>query len=84
MVSGSDLIFSEMSPIAGTSFVQGNFLEDSTKQQILRELGGRNVDVILSDMAPNATGHADINHWRIMVNSFVLIDTKFLNLAPYP
>lgn len=45
-----------MEPIEGVSFLQGDFREDEVAARLAAELGGRAVDVVLSDMAPNLSG----------------------------
>lgn len=42
--------------IAGMTFLQGDFLEDAVLQQLADALQGQQVDVVLSDMAPNMSG----------------------------
>lgn len=37
-------------------FIQGDFREDAVLQQLVGVLGGRAVDVVVSDMAPNLSG----------------------------
>jgi 23S rRNA (uridine2552-2'-O)-methyltransferase len=46
----------DFEPIEGVTFVQGDFREDAVMQALERELAGRAVDVVLSDMAPNLSG----------------------------
>jgi 23S rRNA (uridine2552-2'-O)-methyltransferase len=46
----------EFEPIEGVHFLQGDFQEEAVLQQLLELLGGRRVDVVLSDMAPNLSG----------------------------
>jgi 23S rRNA (uridine2552-2'-O)-methyltransferase len=46
----------DFEPIEGVTFVQGDFREDAVMQALERELAGRPVDVVLSDMAPNLSG----------------------------
>jgi 23S rRNA (uridine2552-2'-O)-methyltransferase len=55
----------EMKPIAGVDFLQLDFLDESAPAK-LRELLGGKADVVLSDMAANATGHRKTDHLRIM------------------
>src|SRR4029079_5303778 len=55
----------KMDPIPGVDFLVLDFL-DETAPQILRELLGGPADVVLSDMAANATGHRQTDHLRIM------------------
>ncbi|SEA62947.1 23S rRNA (uridine(2552)-2'-O)-methyltransferase RlmE [Alkalimonas amylolytica] len=46
-----------MDPLLGVSFLQGDFREDAVLQALLSRIEGRNVDVVLSDMAPNMSGN---------------------------
>lgn len=55
----------EMKPIAGVDFLQLDFLDDSAPEKLKQLLGGK-ADVVLSDMAANATGHRQTDHLRIM------------------
>ena len=55
----------EMKPIAGVAFLQLDFLDESAPARLQEMLGGR-ADVVLSDMAANATGHRQTDHLRIM------------------
>ena len=45
-----------MDPVAGVSFIQGDFTEEKILNQLLNEIGNRPVDLVISDMAPNLTG----------------------------
>jgi 23S rRNA (uridine2552-2'-O)-methyltransferase len=45
-----------MDAIPGVDFLQGDFREQEILDRLLGELGGRPVDLVLSDMAPNITG----------------------------
>ena len=55
----------DMKPIAGVEFLQLDFLADTAPAQLKALLGGQ-ADVVLSDMAANATGHRKTDHLRIM------------------
>ncbi len=55
----------EMAPIAGVDFVRRDFLDPRAPEEIKALLGGP-ADVVLSDMAANATGHRKTDHLRIM------------------
>src|SRR5205085_12097412 len=55
----------DMAPLAGVDFVQLDFLDAAAPEQIKALLGGE-ADVVLSDMAANATGHRQTDHIRIM------------------
>lgn len=43
----------EMKPLPGVTFVQGDFLEQFSRNEIELALQGKRVDVMLSDLAPN-------------------------------
>jgi 23S rRNA (uridine2552-2'-O)-methyltransferase len=55
----------EMKPIAGVEFLHLDFLDATAPERLKDTLGGR-ADVVLSDMAANATGHRQTDHLRIM------------------
>jgi 23S rRNA (uridine2552-2'-O)-methyltransferase len=54
-----------MDPIAGVAVAQGDFLDPAAPERI-RDLLGGPADVVLSDMAANATGHRRTDHLKIM------------------
>jgi 23S rRNA (uridine2552-2'-O)-methyltransferase len=64
MVIGIDLL--PIAPMAGAEFIEGDFTEDKPLQQLEKLLYGKKVDVVLSDMAANTTGHNQTDHLRIM------------------
>jgi len=45
-----------MEPIAGVKFIQGDFREEAVLQQLKESLGACQVDLVISDMAPNLSG----------------------------
>ena len=45
-----------MEPIADVHFIQGDFREESVLRQLEEVVGSHQVDVVLSDMAPNLSG----------------------------
>ena len=55
----------DMKPIAEVEFLKLDFL-DATAPQWLKDLLGGQADLVLSDMAANATGHRQTDHIRIM------------------
>ena len=55
-----------MDPIAGVDFLQGDFREESVLEALTERIGGKNVDVILSDMAPNMSGNGTVDQARSM------------------
>jgi len=56
----------EMKPIRGVEFVQADFLDEAAPKRLEAMLAGA-ADVVLSDMAANATGHRRTDHLRTMV-----------------
>ena len=46
----------EFEPIEGVDFIQGDFREEAVVARLEQRLGGRRVDVVVSDMAPNLSG----------------------------
>lgn len=58
-VIASDIL--AMDPIAGVTFVQGDFTEQSVFDELMSTLGGRRADVVISDMAPNMSGMAAVD-----------------------
>ncbi|MEL6584370.1 MAG: RlmE family RNA methyltransferase [Pseudomonadota bacterium] len=64
----------EMEPIPGATLHQLDFLEEGADEQVKTWLGGP-ADVVMSDMAPFATGHKQTDHLRIM--SLVELGVEF-------
>jgi 23S rRNA (uridine2552-2'-O)-methyltransferase len=46
----------EMAPIPGVAFVHGDFTDETVLRGLERALGGRAVDLVLSDLSPNLSG----------------------------
>ena len=55
----------DMKPIPGVEFIKLDFLDTAAPDRLKAVLGGE-ADVVLSDMAANATGHRQTDHLRIM------------------
>jgi 23S rRNA (uridine2552-2'-O)-methyltransferase len=71
----------EMPAIAGVDFVQLDFLDNAAPDRLKAMLGGE-ADVVLSDMAANATGHRKTDHLRIMALAEAAADFACEVLAP--
>ncbi|WP_223787643.1 RlmE family RNA methyltransferase [Marinicella meishanensis] len=65
LVIGLDLL--PIEPIEGVEFIQGDFTEDAVYEQLLRLLGNRKIDLVLSDMAPNLSGMSAMDQPRSML-----------------
>jgi 23S rRNA (uridine2552-2'-O)-methyltransferase len=63
-VIASDIL--PMEPIAGVTFIEGDFREDDVFRELLNVLDGRPVDLVLSDMAPNMSGNRAVDQPRAM------------------
>ncbi|MDO9205217.1 23S rRNA (uridine(2552)-2'-O)-methyltransferase RlmE [Methylotenera sp.] len=46
----------EMEPIKGVEFIQGDFREDAVLKLLEKSLNGKQVDLVIADMAPNISG----------------------------
>ena len=55
----------EMAPVAGVDFAVIDFLDPGAPDHLKERLGGE-ADVVLTDMAANATGHRKTDHLKIM------------------
>ncbi len=55
-----------MDPIAGVEFLQGDFREEAVLDALLTRIDGKNIDVVMSDMAANMTGNESADSARSM------------------
>lgn len=55
----------DIEPIPGVEFAQMDFNDDDAPEKLRQMLGGQ-ADVVLSDMAANATGHRQTDHIKIV------------------
>ena len=55
-----------MDPVQGVNFIQGDFTEDEPLALLEDALEGHNVDLVLSDMAPNMSGMGAVDQPRAM------------------
>ena len=56
----------EMPPLAGVEFIHGDFREAEPLSHLESVLGGAEVDLVLSDMAPNMSGVDGVDQARSM------------------
>ncbi|QTF92596.1 23S rRNA (uridine(2552)-2'-O)-methyltransferase RlmE [Halomonas sp. BM-2019] len=80
VVIASDIL--EMDALAGVDFIQGDFTEESVLEAILATLGGRPVDLVMSDMAPNMSGMAAIDQPQAMYLVELALDLAGQTLRP--
>ena len=62
-VVGVDLL--HVDPIAGADLIEGDFTDPAMPARLLQAVGGA-PDLVLSDMAPNTSGHRETDHLRIV------------------
>lgn len=55
----------EIEPIAGVTSIIKDFLDPDAKETIINIIGDK-LDLVMSDMAANTTGHSKTDHIRIM------------------
>lgn len=55
-----------MKPIAGVTFIQGDFNDQAVYDKLMTLIGNQAVDLVISDMAPNITGNKSIDQPRIV------------------
>jgi 23S rRNA (uridine2552-2'-O)-methyltransferase len=78
-VVGVDLL--EADPLAGATVIRQDFTDPDCGARLIELLGGP-PDVILSDMAPNTTGHRQTDHLRIVGLIEAAMDFALAALAP--
>ena len=71
----------EMELISGVEFIQGDFTEQDCLDEVLDTLGDK-ADVIVSDMAPNMSGHKSIDQPRSMYLVELAWDFAMQTLKP--
>jgi 23S rRNA (uridine2552-2'-O)-methyltransferase len=72
----------EMPAIPGVEFLQGDFNDDAVVERLMALVGTTNVDLVLSDMAPNMMGIADVDHDRSMQLVELAVDFAGRTLRP--
>ena len=63
-----------MESLAHVEFLQGDFTEPSVFEQLLRVLAGQEVDLVMSDMAPNISGIKVVDQPRAMYLAELALD----------
>jgi 23S rRNA (uridine2552-2'-O)-methyltransferase len=71
-----------MDAVVGVEFLQGDFSSDEAVQQLDELLGGAPVQLVMSDMAPNMSGIAAVDHDRSMHLVELALDFAEARLAP--
>ncbi|MBF0470463.1 MAG: 23S rRNA (uridine(2552)-2'-O)-methyltransferase RlmE [Gammaproteobacteria bacterium] len=72
----------EMEPLPGVDFLCGDFREDRVLQQLQQQLAGAEVDLVMSDMAPNSSGIKAVDQPRAMLLAELALDFSRSVLRP--
>jgi 23S rRNA (uridine2552-2'-O)-methyltransferase len=72
----------EMDPLPGVTVIRGDFTEQAVLEQLLAVLDGQQVDLVLSDMAPNISGMKAVDQPRAMYLAELALDFCQQALAP--
>jgi 23S rRNA (uridine2552-2'-O)-methyltransferase len=70
-----------MDPVPGATVLRGDFQDAAAEAAVLAALDGP-ADLVLSDMAPNTTGHGATDHLRILALAELALDFALKVLAP--
>ncbi|MFV9473883.1 RlmE family RNA methyltransferase [Advenella sp. RU8] len=71
-----------MEPIAGVEFLQGDFREDEVLNRLHEQVGNQQVDLVVSDMAPNLSGVSSADSARIQHVCELAMDFALNHLKP--
>ncbi len=63
-----------MEPIEGVDFIQGDFSEQDVHDRLMATINGREVDLVMSDMAPNISGLKAVDQPRAMYLAELALD----------
>ena len=74
----SDILL--MDRLENVTFIQGDFREAEVFDSIMAEVGDRQVDVVLSDMAPNTSGNSAVDQPRMMYLCELAVDFALATL----
>ncbi|GFM83282.1 ribosomal RNA large subunit methyltransferase E [Pseudomonas cichorii] len=76
----SDIL--DMDSIPDVTFIKGDFTEDAVLAQILEAVGNTQVDLVISDMAPNMSGLSAVDMPRAMFLCELALDLAGRVLRP--
>ena len=72
----------DMVPMPGVKLIKGDFAADSTLENLMRHLSGEEVDLVISDMAPNLSGMREIDQPRAMYLAELAFESASRMLRP--
>ncbi|MDR0481300.1 MAG: RlmE family RNA methyltransferase [Gallionellaceae bacterium] len=71
-----------LQPIAGVEFIQGDFREEAVLAQLEEKLAGRQIGLVISDMAPNISGIDVSDQARAMYLAELALEFSAQHLQP--
>lgn len=71
----------DIEPLEGVDFIRGDFTEDEVLEQLYQLLDGAEINVVLSDMAPNLSGNKSTDQARSLYLAELALDTAVNVLA---
>ena len=80
LLIASDIL--EMDSIPDVTFIQGDFTEDEVLARILEAVGNSQVDLVISDMAPNMSGTPEVDMPKAMFLCELALDLADRILKP--
>ena len=72
----------DMVSLPGVTFVRGDFRDQAAVEALERELSGRQVDLVLSDMAPNLSGIGSLDQARSLELTELALEFALNHLKP--
>lgn len=72
----------DIEPIQDVTFIQGDFTEQEVYDQLIEVLNDREVDLVMSDMAPNISGMKAVDQPRAMYLAEISMDFAKTVLKP--
>jgi 23S rRNA (uridine2552-2'-O)-methyltransferase len=80
VVAAMDIL--PMEPLPGVTFVEGDFREEDVLNELLSVLGEREIDLVMSDIAPNISGMDAVDQPRAMYLAELVVDFADRVLRP--
>jgi len=72
----------EMAPVERVAFIRGDFSETATLERLEKELSGRPIDLVISDMAPNMSGVGLVDQARAVGLAELALEFARARLKP--
>jgi len=71
-----------MEPLPGVEFIQGDFRDDAVLERLLQAVQGQQIDLVMSDIAPNISGVGVVDQPRAMYLAELAVDFADKVLRP--